>query len=498
MNPFFVDFSAGRPVTLRGALAAWLVARSADSRPASPRLAEGVLASPIHRMGDDERRRKRDALLLDEAFQENGYFPGLPGDSIREGKYILANELGRGESATVWLARERRGVPLTVRGSSDASRAPATVAIKIFRCEAKLIDSMDYERQLLNFISAASASSSARRNDGARRFDAQTLGVVNLVDSFSEVGRHGTHGCLVFEELGPPVDWVMSHYQFAGIPHRVVINDVLLSALHTLSHLARLHVIHTDLKPENLLLLHSSDTMKAMLTTLDGDDASGEPPSSSSTAKLPQADFRVKLIDFGLSYLEPLEHRKLRGARRAPSSPRQSRPGIGQKEADLITIGNYHKGAVIQTREYRAPEIILGCDFSTQTDMWSVGCLTFELATGTFLFDPKVNPSVTDESSMDAQHLIDITAVIGPPSPGWLTRSAGLHTATFFDSRGRFRFGDLESVPRRKLDKELEPFVGTGAAVALANMIHWCIQWDPEQRATADMLLTHKWWTAVV
>lgn len=40
----------------------------------------------------------------------------------------------------------------------------------------------------------------------------------------------------------------------------------------------------------------------------------------------------------------------------------------------------------IQTRYYRAPEIILGLDFSEKIDLWSLGCTIYELITGKILF----------------------------------------------------------------------------------------------------------------
>jgi serine/threonine protein kinase len=43
----------------------------------------------------------------------------------------------------------------------------------------------------------------------------------------------------------------------------------------------------------------------------------------------------------------------------------------------------------IQTRQYRSPEVILGAKYDCSTDIWSLGCILFELLTGEFLFDPK-------------------------------------------------------------------------------------------------------------
>ena len=40
----------------------------------------------------------------------------------------------------------------------------------------------------------------------------------------------------------------------------------------------------------------------------------------------------------------------------------------------------------VQSRYYRAPETILGIPYDHQIDMWSVGCILFEMATGSVLF----------------------------------------------------------------------------------------------------------------
>lgn len=44
---------------------------------------------------------------------------------------------------------------------------------------------------------------------------------------------------------------------------------------------------------------------------------------------------------------------------------------------------------IIQTRQYRSPEVIVGCKWTSEADMWSMACMIFELLTGEFLFDPR-------------------------------------------------------------------------------------------------------------
>eukprot|EP00964_Phaeocystis_antarctica_P003924 scaffold2103_cov60-Phaeocystis_antarctica.AAC.4 len=41
----------------------------------------------------------------------------------------------------------------------------------------------------------------------------------------------------------------------------------------------------------------------------------------------------------------------------------------------------------VQSRAYRAPEVVLGLAYDTKVDMWSLGCILMELFTGKLLFD---------------------------------------------------------------------------------------------------------------
>ena len=58
----------------------------------------------------------------------------------------------------------------------------------------------------------------------------------------------------------------------------------------------------------------------------------------------------------------------------------------------------------IQTRYYRAPEVILGCNWNKNVDIWSIGCLYFELATGGLLFDPEKDKNY----NTDTHHLFQM------------------------------------------------------------------------------------------
>jgi len=87
---------------------------------------------------------------------------------------------------------------------------------------------------------------------------------------------------------------------------------------------------------------------------------------------------------------------------------------INTYRAYLVDYGNAcwtreHFAEEIQTRQYRAPEVILGIKYSTSVDMWSVGCLAFELLTGDLLFEPKDG----DSYDKDDDHLAQMIEVLG-------------------------------------------------------------------------------------
>ena len=70
----------------------------------------------------------------------------------------------------------------------------------------------------------------------------------------------------------------------------------------------------------------------------------------------------------------------------------------------------------IQSRFYRAPEIILGIPYTTAIDMWSFGCILVELHTGYPLFP----------GESEAEQLLCIMEVLGVPSAEILAKATRL------------------------------------------------------------------------
>jgi serine/threonine protein kinase len=141
----------------------------------------------------------------------------------------------------------------------------------------------------------------------------------------------------------------------------------------------------------------------------------------------------------------------------------------------------------IQTRQYRGPETIINAGYDTSADIWSLACMTFELVTGDYLFDPKAS----EEYPRDEDHLALFVELLGPmPKP---LIAKGRRSMTYFNRRGdlrhikSLRYWGLPDVLQQKY--HMHPV----EAINLASFLLPMLRLQPEDRGTAQSLLSHPW-----
>ncbi|EPY18861.1 protein kinase [Strigomonas culicis] len=84
-----------------------------------------------------------------------------------------------------------------------------------------------------------------------------------------------------------------------------------------------------------------------------------------------------------------------------------------------------HLSSYIQSRSYRAPEVVLGCDYDGRIDVWSLGGILAELVTGDVLFPSQTVPDM----------LARILYVLGQTYPRQMLWQ-GRHTNSFINKFG--------------------------------------------------------------
>lgn len=152
----------------------------------------------------------------------------------------------------------------------------------------------------------------------------------------------------------------------------------------------------------------------------------------------------------------------------------------------------------IQSRFYRAPEVILGGRYGMAIDMWSFGCILAELYTGF--------PLLPGEDEGD--QLAAMLELLGMPSDSMLETCK--RSRNFFSSKGIPRYcvvtqsSDGQTIltgTRNKRGKYRGPPGSKDLASALKgcddllflDFIRHCLDWDPVTRMSPPEALKHQW-----
>ena len=163
-------------------------------------------------------------------------------------------------------------------------------------------------------------------------------------------------------------------------------------------------------------------------------------------------------------------------------------------EVKICDIGNacwfdYHFSTIIQTRQYRSPEVLIGVNYNETSDIWSLACIVFELVTGDFLFQPEKGDTFTKNDD----HVAKFIYTLGKMPKNFAKR--GEYYNKFFTKEGKLRriknrkFIGLKDILVKKYHfKEFE-------AQALTDFLLPMLEYYPERRASARELLRHPWLT---
>lgn len=444
---------------------------------------------------DDEND---DEIEPEEHYQEGGYHPLVIGDSFKPkrpgqiGRYIVIRKLGWGHFSTVWLAWDTE---------KDASSPSPIVALKIIKSASHYREAAEDEIELLEASLRSRGRPSSSKSTVLNHNDDENIVendfIVTLLDHFIHIGPNGEHVCMVFEVLGnnllkylrcPKNLNVPSKHSPIGIPLRRVRN-IMEQVLHGLNHLHNTSsIIHTDIKPENILLVLEKDELQELATTSLKNSLS----LIKNNEKVKEALKKILCEREENLILNNLDDIKLCSQ---PSTPtkrsRTSSPGPRYVRVKIADLGNacwrdQHFTSDIQTRQYRSPEVILGLPYDTSCDIWSLACMAFELSTGDLLFDPRAHRGY----GKCHDHLAQMIELLGRMPRAMATN--GRSCREYFNASGQLKriphlnIWRLDSVLREKyymdnlVDEDVKDF---------CNLLLDMLKFNPKERITASQAL---------
>jgi serine/threonine protein kinase len=224
-----------------------------------------------------------------------------------------------------------------------------------------------------------------------------------------------------------------------GLPLEVCIN-IMNQTLEALMELEKNNLMHTDLKPENILVCGLNREAEILLKTII--DINIKNLHNNHLIKLTKSKSNIsdenrwllsykiyKEITKIIIHFMKTEMKDVKRQMKQCKVSSNYINNINIKLCDFNLVINTDDGKIgdkdvqIQTRYYRAPEIILKAGLHKKSDYWSLGCVFFELLTGDILFNPEKDKSIT----RDVHHIYLIEELNGPIPKTLLDQSKNYH-----------------------------------------------------------------------
>src|SRR5579872_1594645 len=460
---------------------------------------------------EEEQEEKSSSSNEDASVDESVIFPGL----MLKYKYVLLRKIGAGSNASVWL---------------------------VWDASLKVVNAMKVQSSKCYEDGCREVAIIRQVNKFAKEHPTKNTYSVLMSDFFTYVEDEDTNFvCSVYPLYAGAVQMLLNEGKYKyGLPIPTV-KQIALQLLRGLAVLHDdLHIIHTDVKPENILFrgatpdhLHTIELFtnskfqpryEALLTKyglrnnstlkypdqfvddieilalecvkeiqmideafineeefqpdeegdeneiVEDDDSDGEADDSEDSVIEDEMggnimNTRTQSVDDLVEFADCQEMYNLETITRVED-------GVEVKMYDYVTVKNNRSKTTdpktiiddayvvkclidltdfgnayffekrtkneVQARYYRAPEVILNMNYGYSCDIWSTGCVLFELLTGFPLFDPYKEPL-----HQDIHHLYQLEKLLGPMPTQMKKKSP--RSKFLFDKKRNYHIKNIES-----------------------------------------------------
>lgn len=419
------------------------------------------------------------------AFNEGGYHKTKPGDNLNK-RYQVRKRMGWGHFSQVYLVKDKQ--------TEDH------VAVKILKTGEDYVQAGEEERSYHEAI-----------NDiGVEANESQ---VCRMLDSFDIYSNRGKHISMVFERMSLSI-YELCYFddEESGFPLGVV-KAITREVLQGLTELHSANLVHTDLKPENLMLASIEDVnleeceryrvlYEFRETQKDLEECQGRLErgglNKNTKKRLKKRIAKLENKVSGNLHVadeednqEDEEHEQMRKALNFLGNKVCEEGKAHVKIVDLGTacFANDKNNYEIGTRNYRGPECILGIRFTQAIDIWGVACMVVELLEGEVLFDPDEedeNDEFTNEMR-NSVHLKQIIQALGKIPKHMINRD-------YFNRKNELlHIGEFEEKGLYAVLQEKTPGLDEDDLEKLVEFLTPMLEIDPKKRPTAAQMLEHSW-----